>query len=499
MQSVNQTATLGAAEGTATCAAITRKGELCRNRVLPGQQYCRLHSNATVLTVQAVAPDNQPGDEDNDPACMLALKERAVNAPEVDEDVYAVSHDGRAITELPTEPLTLTSEDDYQNGQEPAAEAGVFPPHPPAPTLTEQPARPQPLPTPGICLPDQLEQPVPGSPLQPGYAGATLGALATDLVRLLANHLAYATAPQSQQKIGGYIQQQVGNLCEPGFWRTLSQHVCHKLELQRAFVQRRWRGDYQTDPYGLDWDMIELMRPLLTFLYQKWWRITVEGVEHIPATGPALLVANHSGVLPWDGAMITAAVFFEHPRQRFVRSLFHDWFSTVPFIAPLFMSLGQVPGIPENATRLLEHDEVVCTFPEGLKGVGKPFCDRYQLARFGRGGFAQIALRTGAPIVPVAVVGAEEIYPLVSDGKGIARLLGWPYFPITPFFPWLGVLGTIPLPSRWSITFCPPIHSADYGPAAADNPLAVFALADQVRSTIQQTIQAKLAARTTVF
>lgn len=322
---------------------------------------------------------------------------------------------------------------------------------------------------------------------------------AVDLVRLLANHLVHLTSSQNQRQMVEYLKQQMGNIRDPSFWRAISMQVKTGTKQQKAFLQRRLEGNYKTDPYGMDWEVIELMSPLLSFLYHQWWRVQVEGIEHIPATGAALLVANHSGVLPWDGAMITAAVSFEHPERRFVRSLFHDWFSTTPFIGSLFVSLGQAPGIPENAIRLLQEEEVVCTFPEGLKGIGKPFRERYRLARFGRGGFVQIALRTGAPLIPVAIVGAEEIYPLIGDAKGIARLIGFPYFPITPFFPWLGVLGMIPLPSRWSITFCPPIPTADYGPAAADDPLTVFALADQVRNTIQQTINAKLAARTSVF
>jgi len=137
---------------------------------------------------------------------------------------------------------------------------------------------------------------------------------------------------------------------------------------------------------------------------------------------------------------------------------------------------------------LLEEDQLVCSFPEGVKGVGKLYKDRYQLARFGRGGFVQVALKTGAPLIPVAVVGAEETYPMLANAKPLARLLKLPYFPITPFFPLLGPLGTIPVPSRWKITFCPPIPTATYGPAAADDPLIVFELAEKVRSTIQATL-----------
>nr|WP_255604538.1 lysophospholipid acyltransferase family protein [Oscillochloris sp. ZM17-4] len=236
-------------------------------------------------------------------------------------------------------------------------------------------------------------------------------------------------------------------------------------------------------------------------MYQTWWRVKSYGLEHVPAEGRAMLVSNHSGVLPWDGAMISSAVATEHPVRpdRVVRSLHLHWFSTLPFIAPALAATGQVPGLPENAVRLLENDELVCVFPEGLKGVGKLYKDRYKLARFGRGGFVQAALRARAPIVPVAVVGAEEIYPMLYNAESFAKLIGFPYFPLTPLFPWLGLLGTIPLPTRWSITFCPPISTEEYGPRAADDPLTVLSLAEQVRDTIQETIDARLAERTSIF
>jgi 1-acyl-sn-glycerol-3-phosphate acyltransferase len=204
-------------------------------------------------------------------------------------------------------------------------------------------------------------------------------------------------------------------------------------------------------------------------------------------------------VLPWDGAMITTAVMEEHPAPRLVRNLFLTWFNELPFLAPLFAGLGQLVGVPDNAIHLLQEGHLVCTFPEGEKGVGKPFGQRYRLRRFGRNGFVKVALRTGAPLVPVAVVGAEEIYPLIGKDKVMARLFRFPFFPVTPFFPWLGPLGAIPLPTQWSITFCPPISTAEYGPDAADDPLVVFALSEQVRSIIQQTINERLAARVSIF
>jgi 1-acyl-sn-glycerol-3-phosphate acyltransferase len=141
----------------------------------------------------------------------------------------------------------------------------------------------------------------------------------------------------------------------------------------------------------------------------------------------------------------------------------------------------------------------VGVFPEGFKGVGKPFSERYTLQRFGRGGFVTAALRTGAPIVPCAIVGAEEIYPMIGNAKTVARLLGLPYFPITPTFPLLGPLGAVPLPSKWFIAFGEPIETASYGPAAADDPMVVFNLTDQVRETIQHSLYRLLLERRSVF
>jgi 1-acyl-sn-glycerol-3-phosphate acyltransferase len=333
-------------------------------------------------------------------------------------------------------------------------------------------------------------------------AAAVAAYYAAELLRLLADTLERLTDPQHRS--AARLRRASSRLPDPrspAFWLEASSVLREQGTQLLALAKRRQRGDYQTDPYGLDMEMVELMRPFLLFLYRVWWRVQPIGLENIPSSGRALLVANHSGVLPWDGAMIGTAVYEDHPTRRgaVVRNLFLDWFSAQPFLAPLFISMGQVPGIPENATRLLEEEALVCTFPEGERGIGKHFRQRYRLARFGRGGYVRIALRTGAPLVPVAVVGAEEIYPLLGNNTMLARLLGMPYFPITLTFPWLGPLGLIPFPARWSITFCPPIPTTDYGPDAADDPLVVAELNDKVRDTIQQTLHTRLSERTSLF
>jgi 1-acyl-sn-glycerol-3-phosphate acyltransferase len=259
-----------------------------------------------------------------------------------------------------------------------------------------------------------------------------------------------------------------------------------------------WHSE-DVDDFGRDARFTETIRPLLEFLYTVWWRVEPAGVENVPADGPALVVANHSGVLPWDGVMITLALRHEHPARRECRMLALDMFALLPFLAPALARTGAVRASQENGERLLRAGELVGVFPEGVKGVGKRYRDRYKLARFGRGGFVRLALRTSAPVVPCAVVGAEEIHPVLAKADWIGRPFGLPYFPITPSFPLLGPLGVVPLPTKWSIDFADPIATAAYGPEAADDPILVNRLSEQVRSVIQRMIDGRLARRRSIW
>jgi 1-acyl-sn-glycerol-3-phosphate acyltransferase len=259
-----------------------------------------------------------------------------------------------------------------------------------------------------------------------------------------------------------------------------------------------WHSE-EVDEFGRDAKFTETIRPLLEFLYTVWWRVEPAGVESVPAEGPALVVANHSGVLPWDGAMITLALRHEHPARRECRMLALDMFALLPFLAPALARTGAVRASQENGERLLRAGELVGVFPEGVKGIGKRYRERYRLARFGRGGFVRLALRTSAPIVPCAVVGAEEIHPVLAKANWVGRPLGLPYFPITPTFPLLGPLGVVPLPTKWSIDFADPIPTAEFGPPAADDPILVNRLSEQVRSTVQRMIDGRLARRRSVW
>jgi 1-acyl-sn-glycerol-3-phosphate acyltransferase len=259
-----------------------------------------------------------------------------------------------------------------------------------------------------------------------------------------------------------------------------------------------WHSE-ELDEFGRDPKFTETIRPLFEFLYTVWWRVETSGVEGVPAEGPALIVANHSGVLPYDGVMINLAIRHEHPARRECRLLALDMFALLPVLAPLLAKGGAVRANQENGERLLRQGELVGVFPEGVKGVGKPFAKRYRLARFGRGGFVRLALRTGAPIIPCAVVGAEEIHPVLAKADWVGRPLGLPYFPITPTFPLLGPLGLVPLPTKWSIDFGEPLAMERYGPEAADDPILVNRLSEEVRTTIQRMIDGRLARRRSVW
>jgi 1-acyl-sn-glycerol-3-phosphate acyltransferase len=242
------------------------------------------------------------------------------------------------------------------------------------------------------------------------------------------------------------------------------------------------------------------MFPLFEFLYETWWRVEADGVVNVPAHGRALLVANHAGSLfPFDATMMTMAIMKRHPLPRWPRFMVLDWAFVLPFLSWFMRRVGGVPASPHNASRLLSEHELVMVFPEGIKGTGKPFADRYRVQRFGRGGFVEIALRTGSPIVPVAVVGSEEIYPKLGESELLARATGAPFVPLTPTFPWLGALGLIPLPSRWRIEFCEPIDVSGHPPEAADDQRLVLDLSEHVRETIQQKLYDNLAKRRSTF
>jgi 1-acyl-sn-glycerol-3-phosphate acyltransferase len=255
------------------------------------------------------------------------------------------------------------------------------------------------------------------------------------------------------------------------------------------FARRQVTGEGQVDEFGFDPEFnSRLLIPLARVLYQQWFRVEMRGLGHVPGAGAALVVANHSGVLPLDAIMLQTGLHDEHPQHRNLRLLGADLVYELPGLGHLARRAGHTPACPANADRLLRDGELVGVFPEGFKGIGKPFSDRYQLRRFGRGGFAVTALRARVPIVPCAIVGAEEIYPMVGNARPLARLLGLPYFPVTPLFPWFGPLGAVPLPSKWIIGFGCPVDTSGYADGAWRDPAAVEELTATVRGSIQTSL-----------
>ena len=266
------------------------------------------------------------------------------------------------------------------------------------------------------------------------------------------------------------------------------------------FLRKRLAGDYTVDEFGFDPQYNDaVVLPVLRFFFEKWFRVDVSGIENVPAEGAALIVANHAGTLPFDGPMLSVAVHDHHPAHRDVRLLAADMVFDMPVIGPIARKAGHTMACNTDANRLLAGGELTAVFPEGYKGLGKNFRDRYKLQRFGRGGFVSAALRAKAPIIPCSIVGSEEIYPMLADVKLLARVLGVPYFPVTPLFPLAGPLGVVPLPSKWHIAFGTPIETADFDEHAADDPMVTFEVTDNVRETIQQTLYQLLGKRRNTF
>ncbi|WP_170970184.1 lysophospholipid acyltransferase family protein [Nocardioides jishulii] len=285
---------------------------------------------------------------------------------------------------------------------------------------------------------------------------------------------------------------------EAGAREVLGGDWERRLAELMAFTRRRLEGKYDIDDFGFDPELTErLLLAMLRPLAEKWFRIEVRGIQNIPEEGGALVVSNHSGTIPVDALMTMVTVHDQ--TGRFLRPLGADLVFRLPLVAAMARRLGATLACQADAERMLTSGELVGVWPEGFKGIGKPFSERYKLQRFGRGGFVSAALRTGVPIVPLSVVGAEEIYPIVGNLPTLARMLNLPYLPVTPFFPLLGPLGLVPLPSKWLLEFGEPIRTDAFDEAEAEDPMLVFNLTDQVRETIQQTLFSLLLERDSVF
>ncbi|MGH7723333.1 MAG: lysophospholipid acyltransferase family protein [Candidatus Dormibacteria bacterium] len=266
-----------------------------------------------------------------------------------------------------------------------------------------------------------------------------------------------------------------------------------------ALARRRRRGEIGVDDFGFDREWTETLLPLSAWVYRNWWRVRALGVENVPAQGRALLVANHAGVIPYDGAMVRTALLLEPAQPRHARALILNSLFSLPATSWLLRRTGNTLAHDVDAQRLLDRDELVLVFPEGVKGTGKPYADRYRLRRFGRGGFVEVALRTGSPIIPISIVGSEELHPNLAEIPAVARLLGLPYVPVTPTFPWLGAAGLIPLPSSWVIEFHPPLTLSAEDRDAATDPGRILAISDRARAVIQEGVYRNLQRRRSVF
>jgi 1-acyl-sn-glycerol-3-phosphate acyltransferase len=255
-----------------------------------------------------------------------------------------------------------------------------------------------------------------------------------------------------------------------------------------------------------DWGRSERVEGLFDatiyeFLYHYWFRVEVEGIENIPSVGGALLVSNHGGAVPPDATMIAKAIKEEHARPRLLHLTVEHFFKGYPGLSMLVAKLGGVPAHPANVHRLLHDEEqLVLVFPEGAKATEKLYKDRYKLRRFGRGGFVEAAMRAGTPIVPVAIVGAEEAMPVFAQMNLFKRLTGLIYFPITPTFPHLGLLGGMAyLPSKFRIRFLERIPTDQWGDDPWDDRALVQEVAEEVRARIQEELYDMLAKRRSIW
>jgi 1-acyl-sn-glycerol-3-phosphate acyltransferase len=255
-------------------------------------------------------------------------------------------------------------------------------------------------------------------------------------------------------------------------------------------LPRQNLNEFGVDPFGYDPEVVKLIAPIMMFLKERWFRCEVHGIENVPEAGRFLLIGNHSGQLPFDAAMVGTTVLSDAPKPRLVRSMVERWSAELPFVSSLFVRTGQIVGDPVSCTRLLEAEEAVMVFPEGQRGINKMFAQRYQLSSFGHG-FMRLAMDTRSPIVPVAVIGAEEQAPAVADIKPLARLLGFPAMPV--IFPQLMPL---PLPVKYRIWFGEPM---EFKGSADEDDDVVAGHVKKVKHTIQRMIATGLDRRRSVF
>lgn len=300
-------------------------------------------------------------------------------------------------------------------------------------------------------------------------------------------------SPDTQQTLLERLRNAIGqDFFDVDTWKGMWFMLNYTVEYRGDQFKRRFTGEYPTDPWGMDYEFIEVVQPLFDFLQKQYFRLERTGLEHIPDAGRAILVANHSGQFPWDGLMLNTVVLNEHPSQRTVRVLFDPWFSTVPFLGDSLVRFGQVVATEKNGEKLLEQDELVAVFPEGNRAMAKTTRNQYKLSRFAPDAFVHMALKTGAPIIPVSIVGSEETAPTLHRSRMLAALTGAPFFPL-PLF------GPLPLPAKWYIDIGPAISTEKFDAARATDPALISQLADLTRNHVRQMLNSRLTHRRSVF
>jgi 1-acyl-sn-glycerol-3-phosphate acyltransferase len=295
-------------------------------------------------------------------------------------------------------------------------------------------------------------------------------------------------------ELRGPVSEATGTLPAEFDWLAVLQELRRRLG-SFGMVERSG----EVDEFGMDAITLERARLVLDFLMDRYFRVEVLGLDAVDPDVPNLLVSNHSGLLPYDGLMLSHAVERWHPRHARPRFLVADWLITLPFAQPYLARLGGVRACRENADRLLRKGHSVIAFPEGAKGAAKVFAERYALKRFGRGGVIRAAVENRVPLVPVGIVGAEESNPILFKSYTPARVLGLPFLPVTPTFPWLGPLGLVPFPTKWVVKVGAPIPLGDLEVGALDDELLLSRLTEELRGCIQDLVDDALERRESVW
>jgi 1-acyl-sn-glycerol-3-phosphate acyltransferase len=388
---------------------------------------------------------------------------------------------GRKAKAPPRPVRPVLGNDPFARGAAPRIAAGPGRPARPAPIERTPPDAP---PQPPAAVPPTTARRVNGA--APGVPGDLQARLDAALGEAEARHAAAEAAgePPPAEALGGLVAQ---------LWPVLRERLGAVGGLLRLLEPAQ-----RIDRFGMDPVLVERVEPLVEFLYGTWWRVVARALEHVPAQGPAVVVANHAGLLPWDALVLRHALGRDHPAHRDLRSLLDDAACDRPVVGGLAVRLGAVRATPPAAARLLGDGGLVGVFPEGSAAEARPWRDRYRVGWFGRGGFVKVALRAGAPIIPCAIVGSEEAAPAIARNGFLADLLKLPLLAAQPGLR-IASAGLLPLPSRWSLRFGPAIDLGDAGPARADDPAFVAAATERTRLAIQAMLDQDTVGRASVY